>query len=93
MIGTSSALPRGRPMASIGEVERLAFILNTSGTTGIPKGVVGDNGGQAVALRWLLPAIYGVQPPRGVLDGIGCRLGGLASHRPSTRRCCWAARP
>jgi propionyl-CoA synthetase len=38
------------------------YILYTSGTTGIPKGVVRDNGGHAVALRWSLPAIYGVQP-------------------------------
>ena len=38
------------------------YILYTSGTTGLPKGVVRDNGGHLVALKWSMKNVYNVDP-------------------------------
>jgi propionyl-CoA synthetase len=38
------------------------YVLYTSGTTGLPKGVVRDTGGYLVALRWSMENVYGLKP-------------------------------
>src|SRR5437016_1682967 len=54
------------------------YILYTSGTTGIPKGVVRDNGGHLVALKWSMFNLYGVRP--GEIWWCGSDIGWVVGH-------------
>ena len=54
------------------------YILYTSGTTGIPKGVVRDNGGHMVALKWSMQNLYGVNP--GETWWCGSDIGWVVGH-------------
>jgi propionyl-CoA synthetase len=54
------------------------YILYTSGTTGRPKGVVRDNGGHLVAVKWSMFHLYGIKP--GEVWWCGSDIGWVVGH-------------
>ena len=90
LVDAAKAAGKRAPCADLAATDPL-YILYTSGTTGVPKGVVRDIGGYIVALKWTMSAIYDVRPGETYWAGVRHRLGRrpfLYRLRPAAARLC-----